>query len=778
MSERIIHNLLAGLLLFLISGLSAASSGHYSEYSAEKLTLTQHWKLLQVFEDTSGQLTAEELARSLDNFQYLQKMPSFGTTSSNIWFYLSADDIPSRGLLWLEFDNPYVDEVNFYHLINKPDGTDVRLVTETGDTRPFNSRQTDYRSFLFQVPLNRVDGVLLQVRGESPLLLPFSMGRPLEVFESLSLQENFILFMYGIIFAMTIYNLMVYVGTRYPQYGWYVVYMSSMATSLLFNSGYGYAYVWRDFVWLQHNIGYMAYTGFIWGGLNFTRSFLNLKKNFPVFDRYFRWFAQLPLLLIPLQFIDKAMTVSFITAGMATLTLVVLVMGLASCRRHVEAAWLFVLCWVPMMTGMLTYNLTVIGAIEGTFLRVHSAELGVAIESLMLSFALIYRLRRIEAVASRQIHDAYDKVSEALALVEKSDASKEAFLLSAGHQLKTPMHVLLGNLQLLSQQATEPDYGRLVEQSDRSATELQYKIDNLLTYSVIISGDASHRVETINLRTEFLRAREMWKHLQHKPGISIDVEFDASVPTLMAVDWIHIKKIVRIALENAIEPIESGKVTVAFSAEYRGEACRLKLIVEDNGPGMTEDLLEWYNCRDDKSHWNGSSMGMLLSRYLVEQVSGVARLSNHSHGGRFEFDCPFDEVVQDREEHLANLQGKRVLIVDDMDVNLKILAAFVRKLQADPIIVRSGQEALEYLSEDDADLILLDCLMPGLSGQDFCRLIRASKEIPSSLPVIAVSANDSDPDIESCYDAGMNDFLSKPVRLNVLKSKLEQWIPR
>ncbi len=270
MSIRVLNKLIAFIVL------SFVCLGSLHAESIPSLSPSTNWKLIQVLEDSSAELNVAQVVNQLGEFKYLTEMPSYGTSSSHFWFYLNAADLPKTKEVWIEFDNPGIDYVNFYHLKRVGQGLVAEQSAITGDTQLFSSRPVNYRSYLFPADLAAVDGVLIEVHGESPILVPFSMGTPQEAFEDLSLKENLILFLYGIIFAMTMYNLIVFLGTGYPQYGWYVVYMASMAISLLFSSGYGYAYVWHDNIWMQNNIGYIAYSTFIWGGFQFTRSFLNM----------------------------------------------------------------------------------------------------------------------------------------------------------------------------------------------------------------------------------------------------------------------------------------------------------------------------------------------------------------------------------------------------------------------------------------------------------------------------------------------------------------------
>jgi len=738
---------------------------------------SSNWKLIKIFEDTTGELDVTGVYQQLDRFEYLTQMPSYGSTDSHLWFYLSKEEVPLESEIWLEFDNPVIDHVNSFFVQHESSNTRIITATQTGDMQPFDSRAVSYRSYIFPIDFSTVDGFLLEVYGETPLLVPFSMGSPVSLMEDLSLKENFILFLYGIIFSMTVYNLVFYIGTRYSQYGWYAIYMVSLSCSLVFSSGFGYAYIWEDNTWLQNNIGYFFYSLFLWGAFNFSRSYLNTAANFPAIDRWYRWFAQLPLLLVFIQLIYLPALIGLITIFMVLLAVIVPALGILSWRKKIEGSLLFLLSWSIMLTGMVMFNLTVVGAIEGYFYRIHAAEIGVAIESVLLSFALMYRIRRVEETASKREKSAHEEVRRALRLVKQSNAAKDSFMLSAGHQLKTPIHILMGNLQLLSEELSDEKSLPLVEQSDRSATELLFKIDNLLTYSQIVSKDLRPLEQKINIRTEFLRMQHQWKHLYENPLIHFDLDFEPKIPMRLEMDWVHVRKIIRIALENAVDAEDSGRIYIKLMLDQVDEQSWLTCTVQDQGSGVSNEVIQWFNNEFDDGRWDGASLGLFLSKTLTKQVHGHASLENlPGNGAIFRVSCPvkcLEEVVDYRDD---SVKGKKILVVDDMDVNLKLMKSMLKKLNTEVAVVNSGYAAIKELEKHAYDLVLMDCQMPELTGQETTEKIRQNDLIPDSLTIIAVSANDSDLDRESCLYAGMNDFLAKPVRLQSLDQKLKEWL--
>jgi CheY-like chemotaxis protein len=759
-------------LLFLLS-LNFA----FSFPTETNKSLDRGWQIIQVFEDASASQSAELIATQLDQFAYLERLPSFGSTDSHIWLFIDQADVGSLTELWLDIDNPSIDRIRLYRVLNETLSS-PSLLLETGDALPFNSRPVDTRSFVLPLDFSVSGSVLIELVSETPLLLPIDIDTPLQLLSQMNKKESFILFLFGVIFSMTVYNLVLYIGTRYHQYGWYCVYMLNMGMSLVFSSGVGNHYLWRDQIFFQNHVGYSFYILMVWGALNFTHSYLNFEVNFPRLNRPFKYAAHSPLLLFGMLLVSKPLFISFITFYMALLVVTGPVFGLIAWRKKVDGAFIFFVSWSFMIIGLTVFNLAVQGVLSSRFVWVHSAEIGVAIESVLLSFALIFRMRHLEKSTAIEIKQSHDEVSRALVMVKKSNAAKDAFMTAVGHQLKTPIHLLMGNLQLLEEEFSENDaYGTLIEQSDQSATELLFKIENLLTYSQIVAGDVRTLRQKVNVRTEFMRMEHKWKHLYEKPNIHVELSFDPKIPMRLELDWVHVRKIIRIALENSVDATARGQVFVNLSLNHDGKSEWLECSIRDYGKGITSELETWFNQGTLEDRWDGNSMALFMSKCLIQHIGGQASLLNAEGGGAvFTLKCPVKSLSDLAQYQRKDLTGLKVLIVDDIELNLKLMKSMLKKLGAEAVLATNGEQAIEVLSEETIGLVLMDCQMPGLTGQEATIKIRENHAFRADLPIIAVSANDSDLDRESCLYAGMNDFIAKPVRLQSLDQKLKEWL--
>lgn len=433
-----------------------------------------------------------------------------------------------------------------------------------------------------------------------------------------------------------------------------------------------------------------------------------------------------------------------------------------------------------MVVGMLTYNLAVAGVLPLTFFSLHAGEIGVSIEAILLSFALAYRIRANERKASEQEAESFRKIEAALDLAARNEAAKDSFLRSSSHQLKTPIHALLSHLQLLKEEVDQKSNEKVSEHvlgADKSATELFYQIDNLLTYSQIIAGDLRPIVQKTNIRSECTRLMHSWGEQLVSSDKRIECSISPDIPQYLELDWFHIRKIIRIALENAFNTTESGAVKVTIELVNKGVSTLLRCSIEDQGSGVPEDILAWFVQEGSGDKWTEESSGLFICKHLVQLIQGQIMLANKADGGAvFSLEAPVRAQSNEGEVKPVDWTEKTVMVVDDVEINRLILTGMLSKIGVKPISVSSGEEALERLAEKPVDLILMDCLMPGLSGQETTQAIRSGQESIASICIIAVSANDSDLDRQSCFDAGMQDFIAKPVRKEYLEQKLKEWL--
>lgn len=736
---------------------------------------------ISVLEDTSGLLSAEEAWEQIDNFQPLLQLPGFGESNSHFWFLIDSQKIATdEQHIWLEIINPVIDYIDVYSIdIMEGNTPQFKILTMTGDMRPFSSRPLPMRNFL--IPMHaQTPYYLVELYGVSPLTVPFRLGTPEQVISGLSFETGVVYALFGVMASMLLYNAFLFLGTGLRIYGWYLVYMSSIFMFLVFTSGLGFKYVWSESVWLQNNLGYAFIALFLWGAFNFTRSFLGIPELLPRFDRYFyRWFVWLPLTMLLAMLVYRPLTLPIGTLLLLIFSVLAPSLSAYGWYRKRNSAGLFLVSWSCMIIGMLVYNLVVAGVLPLTFFTFHAGEIGVAIESVLLSFALAFRIRDNERQAAERERASFERLQEALQMVEQSNAAKDAFLSTTSHQLKTPIHSLLGHLQLLASQTEllDAEPRKFVLQADKSAMQLMFHVDNLFTYSQVVANDLVPLVQKVHLRGELHRLADAWNEMMVPEGRHLVLNLDDSVPEWTELDWLHIRKILRIALENAFSAASEGEVSLSVRSAQENNQCWLFCQVVDSGEGYQPEVLAWFNEIDISAPWQTSSSGLYLCRYLNAVVSGNITLSNAPHGGaQFELKAPHRSGTTENHELCEDFNGKRILIVDDVYINRHLLEVMLKKINASPVSVDSGEAAIERIQTEHFDAVLMDCQMPLMTGLEATRLIRRLNGQFSHVPIIAVSANDSDADRSACLSAGMDDFIAKPVRMQHLKLILSIWL--
>ncbi len=726
-----------------------------------------------IFEDESGELTVQQVYARRDAYDPGFEMPSYGLTKSHIWIYLSAADFKSVEDVWFEIDNAGINHVKLYQVAD----SNLDLILETGGNYPYQSRLLDFRSYVLPLKFSEQQEYLIELYGEIPMLLPVYVGTPESMFQYLIHRENLVTMMYGIIVAMAIFNLLLFVITRHIPFGWYSLYMLCMFTTLCFVSGIGNAYIWRDQYWFQNHMAYVVVVLSIWSAFNFTRTFLATKHTLPNFDQYFRWIVHTPLLTFLIAPFGMSNMLILTSVFLALLVVTVLILGVISVAIKVEGAILFLAGWLILVLGLFCYNLTVLGVVPASELGRFSALISVSLESVLLSFAVIYRTQKIERLAHQKVRRANKEIQQVLQKVENSNAAKDAFVASISHHLKTPIHIVMGNLQLMAEELQSSEHIKLVEQTDRYATELLFTIDNLLTYNQVVSSDLRHLRQRLNIRSEFMRMEHKWRHLYENNNVHFELSFDPRIPARIEVDWIHVRKVIRIALENAANRVENGRVCISLKRITNHGEDWLEILIQDNSGGIPDPVCQWFNDLNADERWDRSSLGLYLTKHLVQHVGGHSTLSNLAEGGvQFVARWPVICLPDNDTAVETKINGQVILVVDDMAVNRKLMNAMLKKMKVVPVLATSGLEAIEIVSQQVVDLVLMDCQMPGLSGQETSRILREEGKLDESVPIIAISANDSDMDRESCLYAGINDFLAKPVRIQTLEQKLKYWL--
>jgi signal transduction histidine kinase/HPt (histidine-containing phosphotransfer) domain-containing protein/FixJ family two-component response regulator len=428
------------------------------------------------------------------------------------------------------------------------------------------------------------------------------------------------------------------------------------------------------------------------------------------------------------------------------------------------------------------HNLSQVMHDSAVKLRAYNAEVEQKNEALREAAHLLEERvvqRTAELAASRE---------EALAAVK----AKAGFLAVMSHEIRTPLHGVVGMSELLAESPLTPTQHDLLGVLKVSSDQLLAVVDDILDFSKIESGKLQLENEPLDVRAAIGHACDIVRLQAREKGLHLALQIAPEVPAAILGDVTRLRQVLLNLLSNAIKFTSQGEVSLRVWTEPSAESPRLCFSVSDTGLGISaERLPELFQpfAQGDTSTarvYGGTGLGLMICKHLVELMGGrIGVSSTPGTGSTFRFSVQawpvgLDQVVVPRTAPLPHAaHTERVLVVDDNPVNLKVAAAMLQRLGYPHEGVLSGEAALDAMAHaaqagQAFSAVLLDSHMPGLDGMGTARAIR--ERLGAHAPVlIGVSASTLGADRQRCLDAGMADYLPKPLELELLARTLHHW---
>ncbi|WP_291010247.1 hybrid sensor histidine kinase/response regulator [Hydrogenophaga sp.] len=389
------------------------------------------------------------------------------------------------------------------------------------------------------------------------------------------------------------------------------------------------------------------------------------------------------------------------------------------------------------------------------------------------------RERTTELLASRE---------QALAAVQ----AKAGFLAVMSHEIRTPLNGLVGMGELLQDTALTPAQRDMLDVLQMSSDQLRSVVDDILDFSKIEAGKLTLEHRPFDLQQAVRGVCDLMRPRAADGGLDLVLTLEPDVPRAVAGDITRLRQVLLNLLSNAIKFTGEGAVTLAVRVVATHPTLRLGFSVTDTGVGISPDrmgsLFQPFAQGDTSTArvYGGTGLGLMICKHLVELMGGAIEVgSAPGRGSRFDFSIlatRADVADLDSEglpQSVPEDQRLHVLVVDDNPINLKVAAAMLKRLGHVFTTLADGQAAIEAVEQAQSrdqpfDLLLLDAHMPGLDGLAVARVLR--QRWGSKGPtVIGVSASSLWQDRQRCLDAGMEDYLTKPLSLKVLGDTLAHW---
>jgi PAS domain S-box-containing protein len=424
--------------------------------------------------------------------------------------------------------------------------------------------------------------------------------------------------------------------------------------------------------------------------------------------------------------------------------------------------------------------------------RVHAVGVMTATPPLE-QFGLIERM--VDHVVQQLEHVLARELAE-LSLAEARDAAmmasqqKSDFLATVSHEIRTPLNGVLGLNDLLLRTGLDAEQRRLADGIRTSGQLLLSLINDILDFSKIEAGRVVLEQIDFDLRAVLDQVAGPIAGVAAAKGLDLDLSYDATVPAVLCGDPTKVSQVFANLLTNAVKFTESGSVHATVRAHRLGDLWRLTVRVDDTGIGIdasTTDVFAPFRQADSSTTrmFGGTGLGLAISRELAQAMGGnVGYTSTPGHGSSFWFTGIFrpatgaePAALPDATHHRPSMPVAplRVLVVEDNRVNQLVATGMLTALGHTADTADDGLAALAVLEQAAYDLVLMDVQMPQMDGYEATRAIRAREADGERTLVIAMTANAVAGERERCLEAGMDDFLTKPVDLEHLTRTLARW---
>ena len=406
--------------------------------------------------------------------------------------------------------------------------------------------------------------------------------------------------------------------------------------------------------------------------------------------------------------------------------------------------------------------------------------------------------KQIEAELIRQNR----ALEEAIAVAQAADSANQAksnFLANMSHEIRTPMNAILSVAQLLDISELDSEQRNLLNTLKSNGNKLLTLINDILDLSKIEAQELKLNPQKFTLQTLTQNLLHTFAPQAQAKGIELTLDLTDDLPQFLIGDDFRLQQVLNNLISNALKFTTQGQIKISVTKETKstpvGSTVNICFSIADTGIGIPqsqqEKLFQPFTQGDNTTtrQYGGTGLGLTISRRLVELMGGTIGVESIvGQGSTFWFTVPLEvaTITEDTSQSrvttttsevvsLNSPQPLNILVVEDYLDNRDLLLFMLNSLGYQADSVNNGREALDRLAQQEYDMILMDCQMPELDGYQATQMIRKQEGEARHTIIIGLTAHAMKGDRQKCLDAGMDDYLSKPIDFEQLNNTIQKW---